>query len=138
MTTTKIPIIYLIEENIKNSAYLRGAIVDTEFKCDIRVFDNGESAIEELFSGTVEIPDMILLSLTLTDIDGMDVLKKIKGDDNLKGVPTIVLGDGSDQALVKEAYANYANSYIKKVKTIGDYMAVVQNLKNLWFMRFAS
>ena len=138
MTTTKIPIIYLIEENIKNSAYLRGAIVDTEFKCDIRVFDNGESAIEELFSGTVEIPDMILLSLTLTDIDGMDVLKKIKGDDNLKGVPTIVLGDGSDQALVKEAYANYANSYIKKVMTIGDYMSVVQNLKNLWFMRFAS
>ena len=138
MTTTKIPIIYLIEENVKNSAYLRGAIVDTAFKCDIHVFENGVPAIEELFSGTVERPDMILLSLTLTDIDGMDVLKKIKGDDNLKGVPTIVLGDGSDQALVKEAYANYANSYIKKVMTIGDYMSVVQNLKNLWFMRFAS
>ena len=136
MTVNKLPIIYLIEENVKNSAYIRGAIVDTEFKCEMHVFDNGKSAIEELFSESVQVPDMILLSLTLSDMEGMDVLKKIKSDSRLKGVPTIVLGDGTNKALVKEAYSNYANSFIKKVMTIGDYMAVVKNLKNLWFMRF--
>ena len=134
----KIPIIYLIEENEKNSAYIRGAIVDTEFKCDVHAFATGQAALDELLNESNTIPDMILLSLTLEDMNGIDVLKKIKGDKRLKGIPTIALGDGTDQDLVNEAYANYANSYIKKVMTIGDYMSVVKNLKNLWFMRFSS
>jgi len=138
VTKQKMPIIFLIEEEEKNSAYIRGAIVDTEFRCDVHVFDNGDSAMEELFNESYDVPDMILLSLTLEGMSGMDVLKKIKRDSRLKGIPTIVLGDGTDKALVKEAYANYANSFIQKVRTIGDYMAVVKNLKNLWFMRFTS
>src|SRR6202046_2072460 len=43
-------------------------------------------------------PDLILLDLNLPRMDGREVLAEIKGDDNLKTIPTIILTTSESEA----------------------------------------
>ena len=60
---------------------------------------------------------MILLDLRLPRVDGIDVLKAIKADADLKSIPVIVLTTSEAEKDVAKAYYNHANSYL--VKPVG-------------------
>jgi CheY-like chemotaxis protein len=49
-------------------------------------------------------PDMILRDLKRPKIDGLEILKTVKEDVNLKGIPVVALTSSVDQRDVHEAY----------------------------------
>ena len=75
MNPTKTYTIYLIEEDEKQSAYLRGAIIDTDEHCDVEYFSDGKTALKYLQDAESESPDMILLSISLKNIDSFELIK---------------------------------------------------------------
>lgn len=48
-------------------------------------------------------PDLILLDIMMPDMDGIEVLRRLKGDDATKDIPVIVLTNLTDEARAKEA-----------------------------------
>ena len=61
-----------------------------------------------------EMPDLILLDIMLPDEDGMQILKKLKSDRTLEGIPTIMLTAKSGQIDKIKALDGGADDYVTK------------------------
>src|SRR5512133_2137096 len=59
-------------------------------------------------------PDLILMDLRLPKVDGMEVLEKIKEDECLKNIPTVILTTSDAELDISKAYNYNVNSYLVK------------------------
>jgi CheY-like chemotaxis protein len=73
-----------------------------------------------------------LLDLRLPRVDGMEVLKTIKEDANLKSIPVVVLTTSEAEKDVAKAYYNHANSYLVKPVGFEDFRSLMDDLGYYW------
>ena len=78
-------------------------------------------------------PDIIILDLNLPKMSGVEVLKEMKKDNNLKRIPVIVLTTSTATEDIQECYDNYANCYIVKPTDFADFERIMSSIKKLWF-----
>jgi len=122
----------LIERNIRRSG------VNNE----IVAFPNGTEAINYLFGpdGTAHLHKgsalLILLDLNLPDMTGIDILKRVKENANIKSTPVVVLTTTDDAEEIKRCYELGCNVYITKpvnyenfanaIRQLGLFFSVIQ------------
>lgn len=85
----------------------------SELKYDVEVAADGEAAISLAKSFK---PDLILLDIILPKKSGLEVLEELKGDDNLKTVPVVVLSNLDGDEDIKKAFALGAADYYAKTQ----------------------
>lgn len=78
---------------------------------DFYAFSDGMRAFDFLKHRT---PDLIILDIDMPEINGYDMLKKIKEKDSLKYVPVIFLTSNSDKGHVVKAVQGGADAYVVK------------------------
>ena len=81
----KKPTIVLVEDNLDNRITAK-AILGDRFTI-IEAMD-GEEGLQKI---TVELPDLVLLDISLPKMDGIEVVKKLKENEKTKGIPVIAL-----------------------------------------------
>jgi CheY-like chemotaxis protein len=118
----------LIEKNI------RRANIGNE----IAHFDTGQAALDYLFTAEIRAngPLLILLDLNLPDMQGIDILAEVKGDDRLKRAPVVVLTTTDDKGEIQRCYDLGCNVYITKpvdsesfagaIRQLGLFLSVMQ------------
>ena len=104
--------ILLVEDSSTDAFLIQEALRQVSFDHDVEVVTDGVQAIDRLRTGSR--PDLMLLDLNLPRKDGREVLAEVKGDPDLKSIPVIVLTTSSAPPDVTFAYANHANSYVRK------------------------
>ena len=72
---------------------------------------NGEEALEKIKEPNIKI---ILLDLILPGIDGLEVLKKIKQNENTKNTPVIVFSNLSEEKDIQKAKEIGAKDFMVK------------------------
>ena len=77
-------------------------------------------------------PDLILLDLNLPRKDGREVLEEIKGDDQLRHIPVVVLTISYAEEDVLRAYDLHGNCYITKPIDLDQFIKVVRGIKDFW------
>lgn len=77
-------------------------------------------------------PSIILLDLNMPRKDGREALAEIKGDEDLRHIPVVVLTTSSDEVDVRRAYDLGANSYITKPVTGSKLEAILDRLAEYW------
>ena len=77
--------ITIIEDNPDNRLLFRTLLQDLY---EVAEFESGISAWESLRQ---EKPDLVLLDISLPDMDGLEVIRRIRADASLKGLPVIAL-----------------------------------------------
>lgn len=77
-------------------------------------------------------PDLIILDLNLPKMDGREVLAAIKGDDDLKRIPVVVLTISKDEEDILKSYNLHANCYITKPLDLNQFMKVVRSIEDFW------
>ena len=93
---------------------------------EVEVAEDGTSGLEKAKSFG---PDLILLDIMMKTVNGLEVLKKLKADDNLHSIPVVVLSNVSDVTVMNEAKANGAAQYVVKSNTEpADMVALVRAL----------
>ncbi len=77
-------------------------------------------------------PDVILLDLKLPKVDGLEVLKVVKGDSQLKVIPVVVLTTSKAERDRAMAYEANANSYLVKPIDFGSFRKMAEDLNLYW------
>ena len=80
-------------------------------------------------------PDLILLDLNLPKMDGREVLARIKEDDSLKLIPTIILTTSDAEADIVKSYQLQANCYLTKPGQLDGFEAVVKSINDFWLTK---
>jgi len=65
-------------------------------------------------------------------VDGIDILKAIKRDENLKCIPVVILTTSEADKDVAKAYYNHANSYLVKPVGFEEFRQLMDNLGLYW------
>lgn len=132
-------LVMLVEDNMDHAELVLRTLEAHDISNQVRHFLDGQSALDYLyqrgeFSGLTEIerPHIILLDLRLPRVDGMEVLKTIKEDPDLKSIPVIVLTTSEAEKDVARAYYNRANSYLVKPVGFEDFKKLMDDLGFYW------
>lgn len=132
-------LVMLIEDNVDHAELVLRTLEDHRIANTVRHFLDGQSALDYLyrrgeFSGPADTqrPHVILLDLRLPRVDGMDVLKTIKEDPELKSIPVVVLTTSEAEKDVARAYYNHANSYLVKPVGFEDFKKLMDDLGFYW------
>jgi CheY-like chemotaxis protein len=80
-------------------------------------------------------PDLILLDLNLPNINGSEVLARIKQDDNLKTIPTMVLATSQSEADVMRSLQLQANCYLAKPAQLDELERMVRSIDDFWLTK---
>jgi CheY-like chemotaxis protein len=128
--------ILLIEDNEGDIFLTKEAFEESKVACKIIVCKNGKDALDYLFKrgiyGNAQKPDLILLDINIPIINGLEVLKKIKLDEELRKIPIIMLTTSANKSDIDAAYLNYANSYIIKPIEMQDFLDAVLKIEDFW------
>ncbi len=122
----------LIEKNLTRAG-LRNPIVR---------FDNGQAVLDFLFRRgpgprrTTDVPYLLLLDIRMPQVDGVEVLRQLKQDPELRKIPVIILTTTDDPREVERCHTIGCASYIVKpvdyekfaeaIKGLGLYLSLVQ------------
>ena len=130
-------IILLVEDNPGDVELTREALADAKLLNNLYVVADGMDAVAFLRRqgqyANAPRPDLILLDLNLPKKDGREVLAEIKGDDNLKIIPVIVLTTSETDEDILKSYKLNANCYITKPVGFAGFAEVVRNIQTFWF-----
>ncbi|MGA1867527.1 MAG: response regulator [bacterium] len=124
--------IILIEDNVIHLKLISRAIKLGGRSEDLICLRDGEKAIEYFENEPPRLPKLVLLDINLPKIDGIEVLKKIKGDKRFRMIPVVILTT-SDSSKDKDMCLNFkANDYIVKSTDMKEFITKMINTINYW------
>ena len=80
-------------------------------------------------------PDLVLLDLNLPRMDGREVLAQIKGDLQLRMIPTVILTTSDSAADIANSYRLQANCYLSKPQQLDAFESLVRCINEFWLTR---
>jgi CheY-like chemotaxis protein len=137
----KIPITILICDDDEDDRLLtQQALEDAHISNALRFVEDGEQCLDYLnqrgqYAGELGLaprPGLILLDLNMPKMDGRDVLKAIKRDDNFKDIPVVVLSTSSLDEDIARSYQMGVNSFITKPVTFSGLVEAMNVLGRYW------
>ena len=107
----------------------------------IHVVRDGAEALDFIFCegayanrNPLDPPRVILLDLKLPLVDGLEVLRRVKGDPRTRAIPVVVLTSSREERDVVESYHLGVNSYIVKPVDFEQFTAAVHELGLYWVL----
>ena len=132
-------LVMLVEDNADHAELVIRTLEDHRIANKVIHFLDGQAALDYLLRRneyedpeTSPRPHMILLDLRLPGIDGLEVLRLIKEQVELKNIPVIVLTTSEAEKDVARAYSNHVNSYLVKPVGYDEFSKLMNDLGFYW------
>ncbi len=125
--------ILLAEDNPDHAELTMDVLKENNILNEIVHVENGEKAIKVLECGIEnDLPDLVLLDIKMPKKSGAEVLRFIKGHEQLKHLPTVMLSTSENVNEIRELYAIGANCYISKPVNFEKFTSVIKSLNYYW------
>ncbi|BCJ48810.1 response regulator [Actinoplanes sp. NBRC 14428] len=129
--------ILLVEDNPDDVMFTLRAFEKNHIRNEIVVASDGEQALHRLFpsdGGPPLRPALILLDIQLPKVDGLEVLRRIRGDDRTASLPVVVLTTSNEERDIVDSYRLGANSFVRKPVMFAEFLAAANVLGMYWLM----
>ena len=130
--------ILLAEDSPEDVEMTLAALSEYRLLNEIVVANDGAEALDYLYSRgkfkdrVVGNPLLVLLDLKMPKVDGLEVLKTIKSDENLKIVPVVMLTSSREEQDVVKSYRLGVNAYVVKPVSFQQFVESVKQLGAFW------
>jgi CheY-like chemotaxis protein len=130
--------ILIAEDDPRDEELTLAALEENNLANKVYVVRDGEEALDYLYcrgkykTRTGGNPVAVLLDLKMPKVNGLEVLRIIKSDENLKMIPIVVLTSSREEPDVLECYKYGVNAYVVKPVDFGEFMKAVKLLGVFW------
>ncbi|MFM0415110.1 response regulator [Paraburkholderia aromaticivorans] len=130
--------ILLVEDNPNDVELTLIALEKTRLANPVVSLRDGEEALQYLrregqwANRSEDNPAVILLDKKLPKIDGHEVLKAVRSDENLKRIPVVMLTSSREESDLLRSYDLGVNAYVVKPVAFDDFMAAINDLGMFW------
>lgn len=133
--------ILLVEDNPTDAELAIRALKKAKLANNLVWVKDGAEALDFIFATGAYAgrsvrngPRVILLDLRLPKVDGMEVLRRVKGDERTRTIPVVVLTSSKEDRDVAESYRLGVNSYISKPVEFDQFAKTVAELGLYWLL----
>jgi CheY-like chemotaxis protein len=130
--------ILLAEDSANDAALAQAALRGTGLAGDIVVVRDGAQALDYLYrrgefaNREPGLPAVVLLDLKMPKVDGLEVLRIIKGDPELRALPVVILTSSREEQDVVMSYSLGVNAYVVKPVDFQAFVEAVKMLGGFW------
>jgi two-component system response regulator len=134
-------VILLVEDNPSDEKLTVRAFSKSNIANEVVVTRDGVEALDYLFgTGTYagrdpnNAPAIVLLDISLPRIDGLEVLRRIRADDQTRLLPVIILTSSKEEADIVRGYSLGANAYVRKPVDFKEFAEAARTLGLFWLL----
>jgi two-component system response regulator len=134
-------ILLLVEDNPSDVDLTARALRKSRIANPLVVVQDGQEALDYLFGTHLdrartpeEMPALVLLDLNLPRIDGLTVLRRMRGDPRTRRVPVVILTTSLEERDLIQGYDLGANSYVRKPVRFEQFAQVIEELGMYWLV----
>jgi CheY-like chemotaxis protein len=137
-TMTGLGRILMVEDDPKDVELSLTALEDYNLANEVIVTRDGEQALDYLYCrGEYQDrprgnPAVMLLDLKLPKVDGLEVLKQIKSDGELRMIPVVVLTSSKEEKDMVASYQLGVNAYVVKPVDFHEFVNAIKELGVFW------
>ena len=133
--------ILLVEDNLNDGELTLRALKKHNLANNLHWVKDGAEAMDFIFAtgayvqrNITNTPKVILLDLKLPKIDGLEVLRKIKLDDQTRTIPVVILTSSKEEQDIVQSYQWGVNSYVVKPVDFESFAKAVAELGLYWLL----
>lgn len=130
--------ILMVEDSQNDIELILDALSNYNFVNDIEVVRDGEEAMDYLYlRGKFKDrqpgnPIFILLDIKMPRMTGLELLRIIKQDANMKTIPVIMLTSSKEDTDLRECYRLGVNAYVVKPVQFSGFVEAVKKIGKFW------
>lgn len=133
--------ILLVEDNPDDEELTLIAFRQNNIMNQVIVARDGAEALDYLFvtgphagRDPSVIPSIILLDLKLPKVDGLEVLRRVRGDPRTRRLPVIILTSSKEEQDLVTSYDLGCNSYVRKPVDFSHFVEAARQLGLYWLL----
>jgi two-component system response regulator len=134
--------IVLVEDNPDDAELTIRALRKANVSNPLIHLEDGAEALDFIFctgkysdrNGNIK-PRLILLDLNMPKVNGIEVLRQLKSDENTKTIPVVVLTSSQEDPDVKTCYQLGVNSYIVKPVGFTNFTKAISEVGLYWVLQ---
>ena len=127
--------ILLAEDNDNDVVLTRRALKKCQVNYRLEVVSNGKQALDFLFSRDLnDMPSVVLLDLKLPLIDGIEILRRIRANDNTRLLPVVMLTASVDEKDRQESIRLGANDFQCKPVNFDEFVQLIGQISSKWLV----
>lgn len=124
--------ILLIEDDIVDHMLVKRAFKELGITNTLKIITNGEAALDYLRDKGGEKPCIILLDLNMPKLSGLEFLKAVKSDEELKSIPVVVLTTSREEQDKTQSFKLGVAGYMIKPVEYENYVDLIRAFNSYW------
>ena len=130
--------ILLVDDSPRDTELALDALAQNNLANEVVALRDGAEALDYLYrrgqfvNRTNGQPAVVLLDLKMPKVDGIEVLRQIKSDPQLKTIPVVVLTSSREESDLVTSYQLGVNAYIVKPVQFQEFVEAVKQLGAFW------
>lgn len=129
--------ILLAEDNAADAEMAIDALREAKLANPVVHVEDGVEALDYLhargaYAGRGGDVAVVLLDLKMPRLDGLDVLRHMRADPELRRIPAVILSSSREESDLARSWDLGANAYVVKPVDVNQFFAAVQTLGRFW------
>lgn len=132
--------VLLVEDSDDDAELTVSALAEHRLANEVVRVRDGAEALDYLYrrdgfaARPLGNPVLLLLDLKMPRVSGLEVLRQVKSDPQLRGIPVVMLTSSREESDLVESYNLGVNAYVVKPVDFRDFVVAVAQLGAFWIV----